>query len=502
MKKQPLILACDIGTSGVKTSLFALDGRSAGSASYGYGTRFPLPNRAEQKPEDWWRGVCVTTRRLISRLPQARERVAGIGLSGHMLGCLPVDARGKPLRDTLIHSDSRAVRECARLREALGGKTIYRITGNVLDPKSSLCKMMWVRRHERTLYNRTARFLQAKDYVNFKLTGNLDTTDYSDASHAQTLDIRRRRYAAALCDAAGIDPAKLPALHAASDIIGHLSRAAARALNLPSGIPVVAGGGDGACATAGSGSVRAGDSYVCMGSTSWVASLHAAPFIDARIRVFNIVGLDPATCGVFGTVQSAGSSFDWVMRLLGVRDFKQAERMIRKCPPGSGGLIFLPYLMGERSPIWDPTAKGVFFGLTHAHARGELLRAVVEGVSFALRSIADILEEAHGVGTIRLIGGGARLAAWRHILCNVLNRKLVLPRTPLEDATSLGAAIAAGVGVGLFPSFRAAAAIIRPRSEMRPDRTHRQYAKPFEVYQSLYPRLKDAFAAHAKAAGI
>lgn len=376
---------------------------------------------------------------------------------------------------------------------------MYELTGNILDPRSSLCKMLWLKAEEPDNYRRTARFLQSKDYIVGRMTGGVDSTDYSDASHAQVLDVRQWRYAEELLADLDLDRTKLPELHRGVDVVGHLTDEAAREMGLVAGIPVVAGGGDGACATVGAGVVEPGTAYCCMGTTAWIACATDGPVIDPDIRVFNILSLDGETCGVYGTVQAAGSSLQWIMRMFGEEEFSRFEEAASSVAPGSENLIYLPYLEGERSPIWDADARGVFFGLQPIHGRGHAMRAVVEGVCYALRSVLDVFREDYVLDEMRVIGGGARSDLWCRALADVCGTVLHTLVAPAEHGTALGAAIGAGVGAGIFPSLADGARAIATESQIDPDpAAQRRYEPLYELYLSLYPDLKDAYARLAK----
>jgi xylulokinase len=394
----------------------------------------------------------------------------------------------------MIHADCRAAGPCELVRRRIGRDAIYKLTGNILDPRSSLCKVLWIKANEPQVYARTARFLQSKDYIVGRMTGSHDSTDYSDASHAQWLDIRAKSYAADVFAELGIELSKFPALHCSTDVVGKLTQAAAQALDLPAGIPVVAGGGDGSCASAGAGAVNIGDTYCCLGTTAWIAATTAEPLIDGQQRIFNVVALDGENNGVFGAVQAAGRSVDWIMDLLGETGFSRFDALLAGVQPGSEGLIFLPYLEGERSPIFDAAARGVFFGLSPLHRREHLLRATVEGVSFALRSVLEVMRESFAVPALRLIGGGAQSNLWQQLLANVCGVAIQTLSTQLADATSLGAAFAAGVGVGLFDGLPPAARTVEVTGERVADAAlAERYDRSFRVYQTLYPQLKPVF---------
>jgi len=488
------VLAYDVGTTAAKSILLRASGTLVASASHPYETSYGRSGWAEQDPWAWWQAVVHSTKEIVQRVPACGRGIAAIGVSGQMLGCLPVDREGSHLRNAMIHSDTRAIAQCERLSGEVGLKKIYTITGSRVSPQSTICKIMWLKDEEKSLYRKTFKFVQCKDYITSKLTGTLGPTDYSDASHSVLMDVTEREWAADLLEAAQIKEHKLPQISPSAAVQGHLHKAAARSLGLPSGIPVVVGGGDGACASTGAGAVSPGRAYTYLGGTGWVSLALDGPFIDPGMRVFNILGLDPSTCGIYGTVQCAGSAHRWVANLLNIRSYRRLDKMIEKAAIGSDGLFFLPYLMGERTPLWDPYARGVYFGLSLSHDRNRIARATVEGVSYALKSVTDILEEATSIGEMRLIGGGGRSKAWRGILANIYGRKLLLPRT-VGEATCCGAAIAAGVGMGLFADYQEGVSrISRVKDECLPDRdSHQRYKRLFQFWKSLYPRLKPAY---------
>jgi xylulokinase len=342
------------------------------------------------------------------------------------------------------------------------------------------------------------------------MTGVWGVTDRSDASLTGCFDLAGGVWAEELIRAGGFPPRLLPEVRPSARIVGRVSREGAAATGLPVGLPVVLGGGDGACATAGAGAVAPGDAYHYLGGTSWVAAVTDRYRPDPTRRVSVFCGLDPAQYVVYGTVQSAGSSVDWFRSAIGVGEirpgedeFAALERLAASAPPGSSGLFFLPYLMGERSPIWDAHARGVYFGLSCAHTRADLARAVFEGVAFALGSNLAALEEL-GLASdhIRALGGGMRMPLWRRIFAAVYNRPLRLLER-LSEATSCGAAMAAAVGIGLYPDYTTAAPLFAPPGEEEtPDpETAALYARAVPLFQTLYPALADRFAALSELPG-
>jgi len=486
------MLAYDVGTSGVKASMISGTGKELDSASRQYNTFYAPGGIAEQDSDDWWNGVCNATRELIDRNHASRNNIAVIGVSGHMLGCLPVAADGMPLYKAMIHSDSRADAQFRHVCDKIGAQRMYEMTGNVLDARSSLCKIMWLRDNESAIYKQTAKFLQCKDYIVSKLTGNIDVTDYSDACHAELMDITKKAYDSALFAELGLEVSKLPTLHKGCDIVGSVTEQAARLLNLPSGIPVIAGGGDGACGSAGAGCIAPGDIYLNFGTTAWLSRVTENPVIDSQGRVFNIMNLDGETCSVYGTMQSAGSSIVWVKQLLGVDTEDELNSLANEVAPGCDGLVFLPYLDGERSPVFDANARGVFLGISRAHDRRHFSRAVFEGTAYAIRNIADIFRESDTLDAVRLIGGGGNSLLLRQMIADICRFNLQTLSVSASNATSLGIAAVAGTAVGIFPSIRDATEHIKVSDALQPGDVNQIYERNYEVYLQMYPGLRDA----------
>jgi len=488
-----LILAHDLGTTGVKASLFDPRGIVIASAFSGYDTIYARAGWAEQDPAAWWKAVSEATGRLLTESGRSPDDVTVISFSGQMMGCLPVDIHGVPLRSSIIWADQRAEAQATLLSERLGPERVYRITGHRASASYTAAKMLWVRQQQPDLFARTHKVLQAKDYVAFRLTGQY-ATDYSDASGTNLFDIRRRAWSEEILEALELDPALLPEAYPSAHIVGQVTRDAAEATGLRTGTRVVIGGGDGACATAGAGVVDSADAYNYVGSSSWIAYVSRDPLYDPGQRTFTFAHLDPEYVFPTGTMQSAGGSYDWLERVLrGDRKgplYDRMERAAAQVEPGARGLLFLPYLIGERSPHWNPRARGAFVGLAMPHGPAEMARAVMEGVAFNLRIILDaFLDQGAPIRALRVIGGGARSAVWRQILADVFGLPLVRPHL-LVEATSLGAAIAGGVGVGLYDGYGVAANLVRvePGERPRPEAA-RRYQEIYGVFKETYQAL-------------
>ncbi len=500
------ILAHDIGTTGDKATLFDEAGNLAGSAYEEYRTYLPKVNQAEQDANDWWNAVVASTRRLIQQACVNPKDIVAVGFSGQMMALLPVDCDGIPLIPALIHMDGRSAPQSERFMESVGKEAIYQITGNIMDPHYTIAKIMWLKENMPEVYSRTHKILQSKDYVAYKFTGRLGTTDPSDASLTLMYDIVQHKWSEEIVQELGIPMSILPDVLKSTDIQGFVTKEAAEATGLLEGTPVVVGGGDGVCATVGSGALVKGKAYNYIGGSSWVSIHDDKPMFDRKMRFFSCCSMKDGAYDMFGTMLCGGSSFEWARRELGaVEEFASHHlgenvydmlgKTVSKAEPGAGGVVFLPHLMGERAPLWDPAAKGVFYGLSLVTSRNDLIRAVLEGVAFNLRTIERVFEELGArISEISLIGGGAKSRVWREILTNVYGRTTVVPQY-VSEATSFGAAIAAGVGVGLYNDLDESVRLVKEvyREQPEPELV-RLYDKRARVFQRLYPALRDVFS--------
>jgi xylulokinase len=490
-----LVLAHDLGTTGNKAVLVDEDGQLVDTAFAPYRTAHPVPLAAEQSPTDWWRAVARCTRALLQREESRRSRLVCVGFSGQMNGVVLVDESGSPLRPALIHADIRAQQQCERLRRRMGEERYYTVTGNRIAPFYSLPKLMMLQEHEPETTQRARWMLQCKDYCVGRMTGRWGVTDPSDASLTGIYDVNRLRWSEEVIEVGGIPSSLLPEVTPSTQVVGQVSREAARATGLPEGLPVVLGAGDGACATVGAGVVEAGEIYTYVGGTAWTSCLRERFIPDPYMRLTTLMAAQPHRRVQFGTVQSAGSAWDWFVRLFG-RGMGTArlQEEASGTAPGSGGLVFLPYLSGERAPIWDPRAKGVFFGLQAHHTRAHLARAVLEGVACALESILQVMREQGAItGIVRVVGGGTRSDLWMHILANMYGCPVEIPRHA-ESSTAIGAAVIAGVGVGLFEDFTVAKRVAVAERRVVPLESYRAvYAELKGRYRQLYERVQALF---------
>jgi xylulokinase len=498
------ILAHDLGTTGDKATLFSPETGLVASEFSPYPTHFPKPGWAEQEPELYWQAFCRSTRLLLEKSGVAPGEVAAVVFSGQMMAALPVDRQGRALRNSIIWADLRSTAQAETLAARIDADRVYRITGHRLSASYSATKIMWIREHEPDVYKRAHKFLHAKDYLACRLTG-VQLTDYSDASGMNLLDITALRWSPEVLEAAGIDAGKLPDIVESTQVTGQVGAEAAAASGLRAGTPVVSGGGDGACATCGAGVVSEEQAYIYLGTSTWMAVASTKPILDPARRTFTFCHFLKGLYFPAGTMQAGGGSYQWLRNTLGDAEVQAAReagtdayellnRQAAEAPPGCDGLLFLPYLMGERSPLWDPQARACFIGLTMTHGKKHIIRAVLEGVAFNMRLIHEAFRE-QGVRSagMRLIGGGARSPLWRSIFADVLETPTARLNF-IEEATSVGAAIAGGVGVGLFSSIREADRVVRVTEETACNPANfAVYRKNYALFRSCYERLRDLF---------
>jgi xylulokinase len=483
----PFILAHDLGTTGDKATLFDDQGCLIASHTEHYPVDYPQAAWAEQDPIDWWQAVGTSTRALLAATCIDPADIAAVTFSGQMMGSVPIDETGQPLRSAIIWADQRAVEEAKTIALQCGPEKVYRLTGHRVSPAYLAAKILWVKQHQPDLYRQTQKFLCAKDFAAFKLTGQCGT-DYSDASGSNLFDLTQRMWSTDLIDAIGLEIETLPDVHASTDILGEVTREASEATGLKVGTPVVIGGGDGACATVGAGVIAPGDAYCNLGSSAWISFASTVPLFDPQQRTFTFHHLHPRLFTPMGTMQAAGGARDWLTQLIG----NLSDGELAQVPPGSEGVLFLPYLIGERSPWWNPQARGAFVGLSMNHSRATLARAALEGVAFNLRLILDALEsQGAALPAIRVIGGGAQSPVWQQILADVFARPIHLLDLQGE-ASSWGAAVAGGIGVGVYADWNIAQARAEVKTVIDPIAANvALYADRLAVFTETYRALEN-----------
>jgi len=499
-----VIIAHDLGTTGDKASLHHADGRLIASTTVGYPAHFAAGGVAEQDPQHWWDAVAAATRALLERTGTDSTEVQGLVVSGQMMGAVLLDADGSPVRPAIIWADTRSGAQQRELERVLGAEHAYRLLGHRLNPTYSISKIMWVRDNEPDVWSRVRRFCVAKDYIVLGLTGRL-ATDRSDASGTNGYDQRTGDWSDEVLAAAGLDRSLFPEILDSTAIAGTLTDAAADALGLHTGVRVVMGGGDGPMAAVGSGIVAPEDgAYVCLGTSSWISFASHAPLIDARMRTFTFDNVVPGSFVPTATMQAGGASIQWISEALSPDP--QHPDTARLAAEAGGDLdtedlYFLPYLLGERSPIWDPNARGAFVGIGRHHSRQHLVRAVLESLGYnLLSSIHAFRESGATIDRIDAVGGGAQSDALLQILADVWGVP-VRRRTIVEEANSLGAAVTAAVGLGLA-DFSAARGLSEVTAEFLPDAgRHGAYAARHARFTAAYDALAPWFAAAPGSAG-
>ena len=481
---EQFLISHDLGTSGDKATLFTTDGRLIRSYTASYDVHFFNGNYAEQDPENWWDAVCEATRAVLEG--EDENKVAAMSFSAQMQGCLPVDKHGRPLRNSMIWADQRAVKEAKHLEKELGADRIYRITGHRVSASYSIEKLMWLKKHEPEVYKKTYKMLQAKDYIIQRATGNF-VTDYSDASGTQALNLRKLEWSDEILKAADIDKDKLPELKKSTDVAGYIQERVAGEIGLPAGTPVVCGGGDGPVSAVGAACIRDGEFYLTFGTSAWIGGTTTEPFIDEDKTVFCFAHVIPGKYMPCGTMQAAGSSYSYIRHALcDDMPYEKLNELIEKSPAGAENLIFLPYLLGERSPRWNPNTSATFLGIKPEHEKKDYVRAVIEGIAMNMELILKAYRKQAKIETMNLTGGGAKGQIVAQILADVLGVRFQMPDC-VEAATAIGAAVIAGVGVGVFDGFEEIRRFLKFEKQVEPNKENQQ------VYEKLKPVFDEAY---------
>ena len=487
------LLAHDLGTSGDKATLFSTEGEHIASFVESYPCKYSNGNWAEQNPEDWYAAACRATKKLTAQIDPAQ--IAGVSFSGHMMGSVLLDRQGELLRSAIIWADQRAVEQAQTLRTALGDDRFYAITGNRNNPTNSICKIMWSLAHD-GVAGKLGKAVNCKDYLIYRLTGQLGT-DYSDASGTGALDLHTFAWSREILEAAGVPLDVMPEIHASTDLAGRITAQAARDTGLAEGTPVFCGCGDGTAAAVGTGLSQVGQGYISLGTSAWISYLDDSPCLDPGQRTFNMAGITSGQVFPIGTMQAAGSSYSWMRDQLCRAEKLDAERLdsnvyrqindqIAQVPAGSNGVLYMPYLMGERSPWWDSGIQGSFLGLKQENTHADLLRAVMEGVSMNLNLILRVFRDKREFTSLRIIGGGAKDRVWRQMLADVLNVRIEKLNL-LEEGCSLGAAMTAGIGAGVFEDVSAIDRFLQVDDVCEPDPERAAF------YARLTDKLVDAY---------
>jgi xylulokinase len=499
------ILAHDFGTTGNKASLYDVDGNLIKSCYHAYATRYPHPGWAEQSPDDWWQALVQSTREVLSTSNTSPSQVIGLSFSGQMMAGIPVDRQGNVLqKDVMLWADHRSGKQAQTIKEKIAWQSFYHNTGSGMEiPLYPLAKILWIKENHPDIYENAYKFLGAKDILILRLTGRF-VTDYSDASNTALLDIHRKEWASDMIREVGIDLNKLSdEILPSHTIVGKIRKEIAEELGLLEGTPVILGGGDVACAALGAGVVREGSAYNYIGSASWLAIASEKPIFDDQMRPFTLCHVVPDQYVVQLAMFSAGVAFEWFRDQVCWMEKSNAEEggtdaydlMTEEASssnPGSNGLIFLPNMRAGGAPHNNLDDRGSLVGLTLAHKRGDILRAVLEGITFNIRLMCEAMEKQVGTtfSEVRMIGGGSKSALWREIEANILNRK-ILTLTAAQEANSLGATIIAGVALGVIKDFdEGVQKYVRKRETIEPkEELVKIYQKQFPIFNQAYSAL-------------
>jgi xylulokinase len=491
-----LVLGIDSSTTATKAILIDEDGkvRGVGTASYDY--EVPHPQWTEQDPHLWWEGTLGALGELLDASGVDAAEIDSVGLTGQMHGSVLLDAGGEVVRPAILWNDQRTDEECDEIRARVGRERLIQITGNDALTGFTAPKLLWVQRHEPESWERVRHILLPKDYVRYRLTGD-HAVDVADGSGTILFDLAERTWSPEMLDVLDLDPASLPATYEGPERTGAITSEAAELTGLRQGTPVVAGGGDQSANAVGVGAVGPGVVALSLGTSGVVFATTDGPSVEAAGRVHAFCHAVPGRWHMMGVMLSAAGSLRWLRDALAPgQSFESLVDGAAEVAAGSDGLLFLPYLTGERTPHPDPLARGAFVGLTVSHDLRHLTRAVLEGVAFGLRDGLDLMV-ASGMappGQVRASGGGTRSGLWRQILSDVLEAEIAT--VPTEEGAAYGAALLAAVGAGWYSSVEAAtAAVVEVEPSARPSDDVDLYRKAHALYQDLYPALAPTFHA-------
>lgn len=501
MKKN--VIGIDLGTTGVKVVVVSEEGHVIASCTEEYPLITPKPGWAQQEPEDWWQATIKALKKLVKDI--SPSSVCGIGLTGQMHGSVFLDENNSVLYPAILWCDQRTANECEQINEIVGKEKIFQITCNPVLTGFQAPKILWLKNNYPEIFKKVKKVLLPKDYIRFRLTGEF-ATDVSDASGTSLFDVRKRNWSEEILDALQIPLKWLPDCFESCEPVAKTSKESENLTGIPSGTPVVAGAGDQAAGAIGNGITKEKLVSISLGTSGVVFAFSDSVFVDPHGRLHTFCHAVLGKWHLMGVMLSAGGSFRWFRDNLGKEEIEEAKRqnkdpyeilvsLAEKSQPGCDGVIFLPYLAGERCPYPDPNAKGVFFGISLKTTKADMVRAVLEGVSFGLRDSVEIMKQI-GLpfgGHCRVSGGGGRSKFWTQMLADIIGEKMV--RLVSEEGPAYGAALLAGSGVKLFPDIeKTCDMFIEIKDEFTPDlEKHKFYNRYYRIYQNLYTSLKPSF---------
>lgn len=497
-----VLAAIDAGTIGCRTIIFDESGRETARDYQEYPSTYPRPAWVEQNAMDWWRAVCNTSQRAIEKAGISPGDIVGISVTNQRETTVPVDENGNPLRNAIIWQDRRTVKQCEEIRKKVGVSEVYQTTGLTIDPYFSAPKILWIKENEPRIFNSTYKFMLVHDFIEMKLT-DMFITDWSNASRTLLFDVEKFNWSEKICNTLEIPLEKLNKAYSSGVKIGEITARAAKETGFAEGTPVVVGGGDQQCGALGVGVIKQGRIKATMGTGTFLLAYTDKPKHDPKKRVLFSCHADPRKWVVEASIFTTGSVYRWFRDQLGHTE-KSAAQILGKdpydilcdvaaqAPPGSGGVVLIPHFVGAGAPYWDPDARGVIVGLALGHTRAHLIRAIMEGACFEVRKSIEIMKELGlKFDEVRITGGATRSPLWNQIQADIYN--IPVARGNVEEATSLGAAILAGVGVGIYKSVSEASETMVQISERRePDEKNREvYDKLYKVHNDVYMALKE-----------
>lgn len=502
--KKRFLLGVDVGTTGTKILAIDPQGRPVAGRTEEYPLLHPKPSWAEQNPEGYWKAFCRGVKRVLREGRILPSQIQGIGLSGQMHSAIFLGKKGEVLRPAILWCDQRTEEECVEMERILGRSNLMRWALNPALTGFTAPKILWVRNHEPSVMERTRHILLPKDYIRYLLSGEF-LSEVSDASGTLLLDVKKRRWSDSILRGLSIPKEWLPEVRESPGLCGVITQTAARKTGLKPGTPIVGGGGDCAAGGIGAGIVHPGLLNVSIGTSGVVFSFTPKPVCDPRGRLHSFCHCVPGKWHVMGVMLMAGGSLRYIRDTLCREEIEEAKKRSRdpydiltakakKAEPGSGGLLFLPYLAGERTPHADPKVRGAFVGLGLGHRKAHWLRAVLEGICFGLRDSLEIFKTLGiSIEEIRVTGGGARSAVWRQILADILD--FPVTRVKTEEGPSMGAALLAGVGTGVFPSVEEACkkTVLTGKPSLPRRKFRGLYQEQFDRFKSAYPALRPLF---------
>jgi len=497
------IIAHDVGTRGNKAVLVDTQGHIHGSAFEGYPVHYPRPNWAEQDPDDWWRAVTLSTRRLLEKTGVNPQHILGMTFSTQMLGVVPMSREGEPLRPGIIWLDGRAEAQAQQIMRKVGGPKIFAlVVGCAATGKDVLPKLLWLKENEADLFARTHKFLDVNGYLMYRATGEM-LSDWSAASVTGLFNLKKKCWDDLLIRFFGLPREKFPELRRSTEMAGELTSEAAAEFGLPAGLPIFCGAGDAPAAAVGSGAVGEGEGHIYLGTSGWVGVV-TRRIVTGKRGIASIQAADPEKCFLIAETETAGACLQWVADQFYREEqadpsvenvFALMDQAVEQVEPGSDYLIFTPWMYGERSPVADTYVRSTFLNLSADHTREHMLRAVYEGVAYNLRWMLELVDRLYGfrLECLRIIGGGARGAPWMQIIADVTGCRVETVSYP-QEAGAVGAALIAAVGLGIYPGFASLKSVVAVERVFEPRLENWEiYDLLFGAYKQIYQALRKVY---------